>query len=143
MSDDRALTNYTLKAGYRTVYQSTSLVYTDAPTALPKLVRQQFRWARGSQYNSLRMLPWMVRRAPVLALLYLSDIVTPFLLLGAFLSWGRSTVTGSGLGLYADLPFDRGISALVGIGGLAIAMSLLSLALRFSRHFAFHPHDLR
>ena len=32
VSDDRTLTNYTLMAGYKTVYQSTSLVYTDAPT---------------------------------------------------------------------------------------------------------------
>lgn len=31
VSDDRTLTNYTLKAGYKCVYQSTSLVYTDAP----------------------------------------------------------------------------------------------------------------
>ena len=34
VSDDRTLTNLTLKRGYRTVYQSTSLVYTDAPTAV-------------------------------------------------------------------------------------------------------------
>ena len=57
VSDDRTLTNLILKAGYRTVYQSTSLVYTDAPVAIRKLVRQQLRWARGSQYNTLRMLP--------------------------------------------------------------------------------------
>ncbi|HSY15348.1 MAG TPA: glycosyltransferase, partial [Jatrophihabitantaceae bacterium] len=47
VSDDRTLTNLTLKRGFRTVYQSTSLVYTDAPTRLKKLVKQQFRWARG------------------------------------------------------------------------------------------------
>jgi hyaluronan synthase len=70
VSDDRALTNYTLMAGYKTVFQSTSLVYTDAPTKLGKLTKQQYRWARGSQYNTLRMLPWMLRHAPVLALLY-------------------------------------------------------------------------
>ena len=31
VSDDRTLTNECLKQGYKTVYQSTSLVYTDAP----------------------------------------------------------------------------------------------------------------
>src|SRR5690606_24254682 len=31
ISDDRTLTNLTLKEGYRTVYQHTSLVHTDAP----------------------------------------------------------------------------------------------------------------
>src|SRR5262245_5399741 len=56
ISDDRTLTNLTLKAGYKTVYQHTSLVYTDAPLRLGKLAKQQLRWARGSQYNTLRML---------------------------------------------------------------------------------------
>ena len=37
VSDDRTLTNLTLKQGYRTVYQSTSLVYTDCPTGLKKI----------------------------------------------------------------------------------------------------------
>ena len=45
-----------------------------------KLVKQQFRWARGSQYNTLRMLPWMLGHAPVLAFFFLADIVLPFLL---------------------------------------------------------------
>ena len=47
VSDDRTLTNLTLKAGYRTVYQATSLVYTDCPTELRKMCKQQLRWARG------------------------------------------------------------------------------------------------
>src|SRR5512144_1005349 len=83
ISDDRTLTNLALKQGYRTVYQSTSLVFTDAPVTVRKLYKQPLRWARGSQYNPLRMLPWMVRRAPVLAVFFVSDIVLPFLLLGA------------------------------------------------------------
>ena len=60
VSDDRTLTNLTLKQGYQTVYQSTSMVWTDAPTRLRKLAKQQLRWSRGSQYNTLRMLPWMI-----------------------------------------------------------------------------------
>ena len=82
VSDDRTLTNLTLKAGYRTVYQSTSLVYTDAPLQVKKMTKQQLRWARGSQYNTLRMLPWMLRHAPVLAFFFVGDIMLPFLLLG-------------------------------------------------------------
>lgn len=48
ISDDRPLTNLTLKEGYRTVYQHTSLVHTDAPLTLGRLFRQQLRWARGT-----------------------------------------------------------------------------------------------
>ncbi|MDS2842866.1 glycosyltransferase, partial [Streptococcus pneumoniae] len=48
VSDDRSLTNLTLKKGYKTVMQDTSVVYTDAPTSWKKFIRQQLRWAEGS-----------------------------------------------------------------------------------------------
>jgi hyaluronan synthase len=34
-------------------------------------------------YNTLRMMPWMVREAPLLALFYAADIVVPFVLVGS------------------------------------------------------------
>lgn len=143
VSDDRALTNYTLKAGYRTVYQSTSLVYTDAPTRLWKLVKQQYRWARGSQYNTLRMLPWMLRHAPVLAIFYLADIVVPFVLIGAFASWVEALATGQKWDLYADFPLpDVPWQAFAITLTLALVMTLISLGIRFGRHFAYRPGDL-
>ena len=143
VSDDRSLTNYTLTAGYRTVYQSTSLVYTDTPTRLPTLVRQQFRWARGSQYNTLRMLPWMLRHAPVLAVFYLSDIVAPFILVGSFVSWAHALVTGDRLALYEQLPVPATPHlALAVLLGLSLAMTVVSLAVRFGYHFAYRPGDL-
>jgi hyaluronan synthase len=143
VSDDRTLTNYTLIAGYRTVYQSTSLVYTDAPLHLRKLAKQQYRWARGSQYNTLRMLPWMMRRAPVLAIFYLSDIAVPFVLVGSFLSWGVSIAIGRKAELYNSLPVPHthwlGLITLLGLSAL---LTVLSLSLRFGRHFAYQPGDL-
>src|SRR6478735_12309201 len=100
VSDDRTLTNLTLKAGYRTVYQYSSLVYTDAPLKVKKLAKQQLRWARGSQYNTLRMLPWMLGHAPVLAVFFLTDILLPFLLLGTILGWVYRSVSSTGTNLY-------------------------------------------
>lgn len=143
VSDDRTLTNYALMDGYRTVYQSTSLVYTDAPTNLFKLIRQQYRWARGSQYNTLRMLGWMLRNAPVLAVFYLSDIVVPFVLVGTFASWGASMVYGHELELYEVLPLpDDSALALLAILGLSLLMTTLSAGVRFGRHFAYRPGDI-
>ena len=143
VSDDRALTNYTLKAGYKTVYQATSLVYTDAPTKLGQLVKQQYRWARGSQYNTLRMLPWMLRHAPVLAIFYLSDILVPFVLVGAFASWAEALATQERSDLYRDLPLPgTPWQALLMVLALAIVMTLISLGIRFGRHFAYRPNDL-
>jgi hyaluronan synthase len=144
VSDDRTLTNYTLMAGYKTVYQSTALVYTDAPTGLGKLVRQQYRWARGSQYNTLRMLPWMLRRTPVLAVFYLADIIIPFVLVGSLLAWGISLYTGAKAWLYDAIPLlpDQRWQVIPAILLLAGLMTTASLSIRFGRHFAHRPDDL-
>ncbi len=143
VSDDRTLTNYTLMAGYKTVYQSTSLVYTDAPTSLRGLVKQQFRWARGSQYNTLRMMPWMVRETPLLALFYGADIVVPFVLVGSYLAWGVAVLRGRKTAMYDQLPLPSpGWQALLFIVGLSLSMTLLSCAIRFGRHFSSRPSDL-
>jgi hyaluronan synthase len=143
VSDDRTLTNYTLLAGYKSVYQSTSLVYTDAPTSLRGLVKQQLRWARGSQYNTLRMMPWMVREAPLLALFYAADIVVPFVLVGSYLAWSVAVLRGRTTPMYDQLPVPHsGWQAVVFIVGLSLSMTLLSCAIRFGRHFSSRPRDL-
>jgi hyaluronan synthase len=141
VSDDRTLTNLALKQGYRTVYQSTSLVYTDAPTRLKKLVKQQFRWARGSQYNTLRMLPWMLRHAPLLAFFFVTDILLPFLWLCTAISWVvRANWTDNGADLYAGLLHVQR-HALVAVVVLTVLTSALAMCLRQARHIAEVPAD--
>ncbi|OZV83201.1 glycosyl transferase family 2 [Micromonospora echinospora] len=145
VSDDRTLTNYTLQAGFRTVFQSTSLVYTDAPLELRKLVKQQYRWARGSQYNTLRMFGWMVRRAPVLAVFYAADILVPFVLVGSYFAWAYSLLVGDTVNVYDELRLPGslvGWQLVLTILGLSAMMTALSLMIRFARHFAFRPRDL-
>ncbi|MFF7470770.1 glycosyltransferase [Streptomyces sp. NPDC008092] len=143
VSDDRTLTNYTLKAGYKSVYQSTSLVYTDAPLELRKLAKQQYRWARGSQYNTLRMFWWMLRHAKMLWLFYIADILVPFVLLGTFASWAVAAWQRDKPGIYNQLPLPHTPwHALVFVLGLAALMSLISMAIRFGRHFAYRPGDM-
>jgi hyaluronan synthase len=143
ISDDRTLTNYTLMQGYRTAFQATSLVYTDTPTHLWKLAKQQYRWARGSQYNSLRMLPWMLTHTPVLALFFVTDMVLPFLLLGAVTGWTYRRFAGTGANLYdgylAAYGWWHGMAAVV---TLSLAASSLSMAIRHQRHLYERPNDL-
>ena len=142
VSDDRTLTNLTLKAGYRTVYQYTSLVYTDAPLQVKKLFKQQLRWARGSQYNTLRMLPWMLGHAPLLAVFFLMDIVLPFLLLGVMLGWAYRAVTGQGYNFYAGFLEEYGLqSGVFLVLGLMLVSSVLSMAIRQLRHLSEKPGD--
>ncbi len=142
VSDDRTLTNLTLKAGYRTVYQHTSLVYTDAPLELRKLYKQQLRWSRGSQYNTLRMLPWMLGHAPVLAVFFLVDIILPFLLFGTIVGWVYRAVSGTGINLYqAILQTTTGVQGVAWVVGLMVVSSVLSMAIRQIRHLQEKPSD--
>jgi hyaluronan synthase len=143
VSDDRTLTNLTLQRGYRTVYQSTSLVYTDAPTKLKKLIKQQFRWARGSQYNTMRMTPWMLAHAPMLAFFFLSDIVLPFIWCAATISWFVRMSRHSGANLYAGMLHSHGrATTIVAIVVLSVLASALSMSLRQLRHLQEVPNDL-
>ncbi|MFP7760586.1 glycosyltransferase [Marisediminicola sp. LYQ134] len=142
VSDDRTLTNLTLKEGFRTVYQHTSLVFTDAPLQLKKLYKQQLRWARGSQYNTLRMLPWMLGHAPVLAIFFIMDIVLPFLLAGVIAGWVYRAATGQGYNFYSGILTEYGVSSgVLLVLGLMIVSSVLSMAIRQLRHLSEKPTD--
>lgn len=142
VSDDRTLTNLTLKEGFKTVYQHTSLVFTDAPLQLKKLFKQQLRWARGSQYNTLRMLPWMIGHAPVLATFFVMDIVLPFLLAGVIAGWIYRAVTNQGYNFYAGILDEYGVqSGVIMVLVLMVVSSVLSMAIRQLRHLSEKPSD--
>jgi hyaluronan synthase len=142
VSDDRTLTNLTLKEGFRTVYQYTSLVYTDAPLRLGKLFRQQLRWARGSQYNTLRMLPWMLGHTPMLALFFTLDILLPFLLAGVIAGWAYRWATGQGYNFYVGFLNEHGLATGVAVVlALMVVSSVLSMAIRQMRHLSERPSD--
>ncbi len=142
VSDDRTLTNLTLKEGYRTVYQYTSLVYTDAPLQVKKLFKQQLRWARGSQYNTLRMLPWMLGHAPVLAVFFVMDIVLPFLLAGVIGGWVFRAFSGQGYNFYEGILKEYGVqSGIAVVIGLMVVTSVISMAIRQLRHLSEKPTD--
>lgn len=143
VSDDRTLTNLCLKQGYQAVYQSTSRVFTDAPVGMRKMAKQQLRWARGSQYNTLRMLPWMLRNTPTLAVFYLADILTPFLFLACVTGFVMRLLMGENVNFYEGITFGYG--AAIGIAiifVLTLMATWLSAYIRQSRHFEEHPRDL-
>jgi len=142
VSDDRTLTNLTLKEGYRTVYQYTSLCYTDAPLRIKKLFKQQLRWSRGSQYNTLRMMPWMLGHAPVLAIFFAMDILLPFLLAGVIAGWIWRAAHNQGVNFYAGILHEYGFqTGILAVGVLMVTSSVLSMALRQLRHLSEVPSD--
>ena len=86
VSDDRSLTNLTLKLGYKTVMQDSAVVYTMAPTKWRMFIKQQLRWSAGSQYNNLKMTSWMMGHAPLMAFIYWADMLMPILLVSVYLN---------------------------------------------------------
>jgi hyaluronan synthase len=93
IGDDRVLTNELLKSGWRSVYQSTALVKTDAPPHWRGFWKQQLRWARSSQRETLLSLGWLWRR-PVAFTCFLTDIITPFALYSVFALAVAHVMTG-------------------------------------------------
>ncbi|WIB14073.1 hypothetical protein DEJ36_18175 [Curtobacterium sp. MCPF17_052] len=117
-------------------------MYTDAPLQVKKLFKQQLRWARGSQYNTLRMLPWMLGHAPILAVFFLTDIILPFMLFGVIAGWIYRALTGQGQNLYEGILHQYGFSTgFVYVAGLMVVSSVLSMAIRQMRHLAEKPSD--
>jgi hyaluronan synthase len=132
VGDDRVLTNELLRNGWRTVYQSTALVLTDAPDDWPTFWRQQLRWGRSSQRETLLSLGWLWRR-PVALVCFATDILTPFALyavLALAIAHGVHPDGGeAGWPLWLELP----------LGYLGM---LVSIGLRQVPHFRRAPHDV-
>ena len=132
VGDDRVLTNELLRAGWRTVYQSTAVVETDAPANWRTFWRQQLRWGRSSQRETLLSLGWLWRR-PVAFATFAADIITPF-------------------ALYAivALAIAQGLSGGIGRTGLPVAADLTlayvgmvaGIGVRQIPHFRRRPRDL-
>src|SRR5689334_10445591 len=73
--DDRALTNWVLRRGLRTIYTDRAQAYTICPETLPKLLKQQIRWKKGWFVNSVRAAPFVLRRHPFVAVSYFLPLV--------------------------------------------------------------------
>lgn len=82
--DDRALTNWVLKLGYRTIYTDQAKAFTIVPTNLRQFLKQQTRWKKGWFVNSLFASKFIYKQHPFVAFTYffpliLITIMTPFM----------------------------------------------------------------
>jgi hyaluronan synthase len=132
VGDDRVLTNELLRAGWRTVYQSSALVLTDAPSDWRTFWRQQLRWGRSSQRETVLSMGWLWRR-PVALACFAADIVTPFALYAV-------VVAAAARGLHGD-GRPGGLSPALEIP-LGYVGMMASIGLRQVAHFRRAPRDL-
>jgi hyaluronan synthase len=133
VGDDRVLTNELLRNGWRTVYQSTALVTTDAPSDWRTFWKQQLRWARSSQRETVLSLSWLWRR-PVAFVAFLTDIVTPFALFAVVVLAVAHAVRDQG----TRTGFPLWLELLLGYAGM-----LVSIGLRQIPHFRRRRDDVR
>jgi hyaluronan synthase len=132
VGDDRVLTNELLRAGWRTVYQPTALVHTDAPATWWAFACQQVRWARSSQRETFLSLGWLWRYPFTLAC-FAHDIITPFWIY-ALMGLTAAHAVGGVHTIAVPLPLPAQI-------GIAFLSATLSLAVRHLPHFRRYPKD--
>lgn len=112
--DDRALTNWMIRKGYKTVYVDNAQAYTVVPNTLRKFVKQQVRWKKGWLINSLKISATVIKKDAFVAFTYfipliLITIVAPFIAIKALII----------------NPIFLGISPWVYIGGIMLVSFLL------------------
>jgi hyaluronan synthase len=133
VGDDRVLTNELLRTGWRTVYQSTAVVTTDAPSDWWTFWKQQLRWGRSSQRETILSLGWLWRK-PAALVSFLTDIVTPFGLYAVAVLAIAHAARGHGGPTGFPLPLELA----VGYVGM-----VTSIGIRQIPHFRRSPRDLR
>lgn len=82
--DDRALTNWVLRRGYRTIYTERARALTIVPHTLKQLLKQQTRWKKGWFVNSVFASKFIWKKQPFVAFTYFFPLIaitliTPFM----------------------------------------------------------------
>jgi hyaluronan synthase len=132
VGDDRVLTNELLRNGWRTVYQSTALVLTEAPDDWRTFWKQQLRWGRSSQRETFLSLRWLWRK-PVAFACFATDIITPFALYTVVALAVAHGLHGQG----ARTRWPPAAELLLGYLGM-----LVSIGLRQLPHLRRRPSDV-
>jgi len=68
--DDRNLTNLVLEKGYKTIYESDAVGWTDVPKNMKQYLKQQLRWNR-SFYREIVITAKMITKNPRLYPMYM------------------------------------------------------------------------
>jgi hyaluronan synthase len=87
--DDRALTNWVIKLGYKTIYTDKSRAWTIAPEKWKQFIKQQIRWKKGWFVNSIIASKFIIKKDPFIAFSYflpltLTTLIAPFIAIKIF-----------------------------------------------------------
>ena len=137
--DDRYLTSLVLKRGYKTVFQSTTRVYTTIPAEFYAFLKMHLRWARSSQRETIKALSWYVKKPFILPLSFLSDIIIPFFLVAVILA-----AIANGGWHYDPVVIAQGtVYDTIWVGVIiGLCSMMLSLGVRQIVHLKGRPSDI-
>jgi len=93
--DDRSLTNFLLKRGYKTVYSPTARARTIVPNKLKQFYKQQVRWKKSWTRESLLATRYFWRMNPMMVLIFYTGFaltfLTPFIVIRALIWYPLTT----------------------------------------------------
>lgn len=78
--EDRSLTSWVLKSGYKTIYTTKTLAYTIVPDSFKKLLKQQVRWKKSWIVNAFITGSFIYKKHPFVATVYFFPLVAVSLL---------------------------------------------------------------
>lgn len=77
--DDRSLTNFLLKKGYKALFSNNAVAYTFVPDTFRKFMKQQFRWKKSWVRESLIAGTFMWKKNPIMSLSFYLGVLLPIL----------------------------------------------------------------
>lgn len=77
--DDRSLTNFLLKKGYKTMFAPDAIAYTAVPDTFKKFLKQQFRWKKSWVRESLLASLFIWKRNPLMSISFYLSVLLPLL----------------------------------------------------------------
>lgn len=77
--DDRSLTNYLLKIGYKAMYSPTAVAHTFVPDTYKKFMKQQLRWKKSWVRESLIAGTFMWKKNPIMSISFYLGVILPLM----------------------------------------------------------------
>ncbi len=86
--DDRSLTGYILRGGFKTIYSDEVVAYTIVPETKKQFYKQQLRWKKSWIINGIFTFKYIFKRDPFIATFYFVPLMLISILAPIFAFWG-------------------------------------------------------
>lgn len=77
--DDRSLTNFLLRKGYKTLFAPEAKAYTIVPDTFKRFMSQQLRWKKSWLRESFKASFFMWKKNPIMAISFYMGIILPLI----------------------------------------------------------------